>query len=686
MAKETRRVNQRPITTRPYGTDKSRPGGGPVGSQAQYDHERDMEEIRHQHALELERNRAQNARDLYVFQHGPSDTTIVGGFSAEAKGGRFRVRGGLKSKKVRYAGDWGTGVGGTGLGVASGEAAPGGGVRVTNDWWAPVDTWATRDKDGKVVAPEYTGLDLGDMNFPRGNGRFQGGVLDRTFIARMTQQLMGGMSPDDPNYGRAYDRARAAAREMHNQGLANFQSWARGQRELRDRMAREQRRATREERALEASRAPVQQPEAGPAETSVPAQQLPPGYSVAPKDDTKTSISDLYVPEAWGKSTQAAAKGGSSGLPPTAISYWNEETGEYGKKETPVAAPAPEKPLPTNIADYSDKDIERASGALVKGTAGKWTTPPASNSPVPQKVPWQQAEQNASGSFETTGTRVAGSHKYVNKKTGKVESTPRVIGTLKYRPNDDALGKRTVADWEKRGVGGAGLKSAQANTLRQARDQAQAERDLEPLNDELAGRNRPAPLKSVNQDLKTPQGKPSLSDRLRAIPAPENSYVDKRPVSHPVAPTEVVMPKAPPLDRGLDDALIKEAERSRRGARFNGLDDLTPVYIPGDPESTQEINRAKRDFLRNAMRGGGTNGNVVGRFDAALARLGIGLDGLPLPSSLAGLSSREAPSAGVSPRKPTPDYTRERERRLRNARTILEARGKLSRKGYGRYR
>lgn len=152
-----------------------------------------MEDIRHQHALELEQNRAQNARDLYVFQHGPSDTTVVGGFSAEAKGGRFRVRGGLKSKHVRAAGDWGTGVGGSGIGGASGEVAPKGGVRVTDDWWAPRDTWATRDKDGNVVAPEYTGLDLGDMNFPRGNGRFQGGVLDRTFIARMTQQLMGGM-------------------------------------------------------------------------------------------------------------------------------------------------------------------------------------------------------------------------------------------------------------------------------------------------------------------------------------------------------------------------------------------------------------------------------------------------------------------------------------------------------------
>lgn len=657
-----------PKVNRPQSKVTNRPGvlpkqTGPheAGASDRYAHERDMEEIRHRHALELEQNRAQNARDLYVFQHGPSDTTVVGGFSAEARGGRFRVRGGLKSKRVRYAGDWGTGIGGPGMGGAVGEVAPEGGVRVTDDWWAPRDTWATRDKDGKVVAPEYTGLDLGDMNFPRGNGRFQGGVLDRTFIARMTQQLMGGMSPDDPNYGRAYDRARSVAREMHNQGLANFQSWARGQRELRDRMARERKRATREERALEASRAPVQQPEAAPAETSAPAQQLPPGYSAAPQDDTKTSISDLYVPEAWGKSTQAAEKGGSAGRPTTAISYWDEETGEYGKKETPVAAPAPEKPLPTNIADYSDKDIERASGALVKGTAGKWTTPPEPNSQLPHKVSWQQAEQNASGTItSTTNTRVSGSHKYVNKKTGKVESTPRVVGTQTYVPNDDVLANRTVADWEKRGVGGAGLKSAQANTLRQARDQAQFERDLQPLNDELAGRNRPAPLKSVNQDLKTPQGRPSLSDRLRAIPAPENPYVDKRPVSHPVAPTEVVMPKAPALDAGLDDAL--------KGLAESGRSSLLPAGMKKAPAPA---------------------GPAPSRLETLASRPPAAYDGAtPVrPSS----DIRRTPSISDQPdnassRKPAPDYARERERRLRNARTILEARGKPSRKGYGRYR
>lgn len=175
----------------PAGRNSYRP---PFGLDEKYAHERELEAIRLRNALEVEDRRSRNARDLYVLQHGASDTTVVGGFSAEAKGGRFRMRGGMKSKHGRRPGEWGTGIGGpVGSDAASLDVSPGGGVRVTDDWWAPRDTWATRDKDGNVVAPEYTGLDLGDMNFPRGNGRFQGGVLDRTFIARMTQQLMGGV-------------------------------------------------------------------------------------------------------------------------------------------------------------------------------------------------------------------------------------------------------------------------------------------------------------------------------------------------------------------------------------------------------------------------------------------------------------------------------------------------------------
>lgn len=181
-----------PATIRtPVGKHRYRPSSG---LDEKYAHERELEEIRLRNALEVEDRRSRNARDLYVLQHGASGMTVVGGFSAEAKGGRFRMRGGMKSKHVREPGAWGTGIGGpVGSDAASLDVSPGVGVRVTDDWWAPRDTWATRDKDGRVTAPEYTGLDLGDMNFPRGNGRFQGGVLDRTFIARMTQQLMGGV-------------------------------------------------------------------------------------------------------------------------------------------------------------------------------------------------------------------------------------------------------------------------------------------------------------------------------------------------------------------------------------------------------------------------------------------------------------------------------------------------------------
>lgn len=554
---------------RPQPRMKNRPGVMPkstglydTGASERYAHERELEAIRLRNALEVEDRRSRNARDLYVLQHGASDTTVVGGFSAEAKGGRFRMRGGMKSKHVREPGAWGTGIGGpVGSDAASFDVSPGGGVRVTDDWWAPRDTWATRDKDGRVVAPEYTGLDLGDMNFPRGNGRFQGGVLDRTFIARMTQQLMDGISPDDPNYGRAYDRARAAAREMHNQGLANFQSWARGQRELRDRTAREERMRTREERALEASKSQVQQPETAPV---LQKQDLPPGYSAQPATpqlpaDDGQSV-DLHAFDRRKTGTQAASKGGNSVLSGPALSYFDGGDGKYTGKPRKVATPelAPETPLPDNIADYSDKDIERASSALVNGTAGKWTTPPSAppSSTPAQKPTWQQAMPGASGTFETTGSSGVRSIKRVDRKTGRVSYDVR--GTLNetYRPDDDNLAKRTVADWEARGVGGAGLKSAQANTLRQARDRAQIERDVQPLNDELAGRNRPAPLKSISRDLKTPQGLPSLSDRLREIPAKEKSFAaSKRPVSNPVAPTETVMPKAPDMGANLDSAL-----------------------------------------------------------------------------------------------------------------------------------
>lgn len=556
---------------RPQPRMKNRPGVMPkstglydTGASERYAHERELEAIRLRNALEVEDRRSRNARDLYVLQHGASDTTVVGGFSAEAKGGRFRMRGGMKSKHVREPGAWGTGIGGpVGSDAASLDVSPGGGVRVTDDWWAPRDTWATRDKDGNVVAPEYTGLDLGDMNFPRGNGRFQGGVLDRTFIARMTQQLMGGISPDDPNYGRAYDRARAAAREMHNQGLANFQSWARGQRELRDRTARENRMRTREERALEASKSQVQQPETVPV---LQKQDLPPGYSAQPAaNDGQPAVDDgqsvdLHAFDRRQTGTQAADKGGKSVLSGQALSYFDGGDGKYTGKPSKVATPepAPETPLPDNIADYSDKDIERASNVLVKGTAGKWTTPPSAppSSTPAQKPTWQQARSGASGTFETTGSSGVRSIKRVDRKTGRVSYDVR--GTLNetYRPGDDNLAKRTVADWEARGVGGAGLKSAQANTLRQARDRAQIERDVQPLNDELAGRNRPAPLKSISRDLKTPQGLPSLSDRLREIPAQEKSFAaGKRPVSNPVAPTETVMPKAPDMGATLDSAL-----------------------------------------------------------------------------------------------------------------------------------
>lgn len=556
---------------RPQPRMKNRPGVMPkstglydTGASERYAHERELEAIRLRNALEVEDRRSRNARDLYVLQHGASDTTVVGGFSAEAKGGRFRMRGGMKSKHVREPGAWGTGIGGpVGSDAASLDVSPGGGVRVTDDWWAPRDTWATRDKDGNVVAPEYTGLDLGDMNFPRGNGRFQGGVLDRTFIARMTQQLMGGISPDDPNYGRAYDRARAAAREMHNQGLANFQSWARGQRELRDRTARENRMRTREERALEASKSQVRQPETVPV---LQKQDLPPGYSAQPAaNDGQPAVDDgrsvdLHAFDRRQTGTQAADKGGKSVLSGQALSYFDGGDGKYTGKPSKVATPepAPETPLPDNIADYSDKDIERASNVLVKGTAGKWTTPPSAppSSTPAQKPTWQQARSGASGTFETTGSSGVRSIKRVDRKTGRVSYDVR--GTLNetYRPGDDNLAKRTVADWEARGVGGAGLKSAQANTLRQARDRAQIERDVQPLNDELAGRNRPAPLKSISRDLKTPQGLPSLSDRLREIPAQEKSFAaGKRPVSNPVAPTETVMPKAPDMGATLDSAL-----------------------------------------------------------------------------------------------------------------------------------
>ena len=525
---------------RPQPRMKNRPGVMPkstglydTGASERYAHERELEAIRLRNALEVEDRRSRNARDLYVLQHGASDTTVVGGFSAEAKGGRFRMRGGMKSKHVREPGAWGTGIGGpVGSDAASFDVSPGGGVRVTDDWWAPRDTWATRDKDGRVVAPEYTGLDLGDMNFPRGNGRFQGGVLDRTFIARMTQQLMDGISPDDPNYGRAYDRARAAAREMHNQGLANFQSWARGQRELRDRTAREERMRTREERALEASKSQVQQPETAPV---LQKQDLPPGYSAQPATpplpaDDGQSV-DLHAFDRRKTGTQAASKGGNSVLSGPALSYFDGGDGKYTGKPSKVATPelAPETPLPDNIADYSDKDIERASSALVNGTAGKWTTPPSAppSSTPAQKPTWKQAMPGASGTFETTGSSGVRSIKRVDRKTGRVSYDVR--GTLNetYRPDDDNLAKRTVADWEARGVGGAGLKSAQANTLRQARDRAQIERDVQPLN-----------------------------DRLREIPAKDKSFAaGKRPVSNPVAPTETVMPKAPDMGANLDSAL-----------------------------------------------------------------------------------------------------------------------------------
>ena len=521
---------------RPQPRMKNRPGVMPkstglydTGASERYAHERELEAIRLRNALEVEDRRSRNARDLYVLQHGASDTTVVGGFSAEAKGGRFRMRGGMKSKHVREPGAWGTGIGGpVGSDAASFDVSPGGGVRVTDDWWAPRDTWATRDKDGRVVAPEYTGLDLGDMNFPRGNGRFQGGVLDRTFIARMTQQLMDGISPDDPNYGRAYDRARAAAREMHNQGLANFQSWARGQRELRDRTAREERMRTREERALEASKSQVQQPETAPV---LQKQDLPPGYSAQPATpplpaDDGQSV-DLHAFDRRKTGTQAASKGGNSVLSGPALSYFDGGDGKYTGKPSKVATPelAPETPLPDNIADYSDKDIERASSALVNGTAGKWTTPPSAppSSTPAQKPTWQQAMPGASGTFETTGSSGVRSIKRVDRKTGRVSYDVR--GTLNetYRPDDDNLAKRTV---------------------------------VQPLNDELAGRNHPAPLKSISRDLKTPQGLPSLSDRLREIPAKEKSFsASKRPVSNPVAPTETVMPKAPDMGANLDSAL-----------------------------------------------------------------------------------------------------------------------------------
>ena len=582
-----------PTVNRPQLKVKNRPGVLPrstgaydIGASDRYAHERELEAIRLRNALEVEDRRSRNARDLYVLQHGASDTTVVGGFSAEAKGGRFRLRGGMKSKHVRRPGAWGIGIGDpVGSDAASLDTSPGGGVRVTDDWWAPRDTWATRDKDGNVVAPEYTGLDLGDMNFPRGNGRFQGGVLDRTFTARMTQQLMGGISPDDPNYGRAYDRARAAAREMHNQGLANFQSWARGQRELRDRTAREERMRTREERALEASKSQVQQPETAPV---LQKQDLPPGYSAQPAASAQPVADDgqsvdLHAFDRRQTGTQAADKGGKSVLSGQALSYFDGGDGEYTGKPSKVAAPepAPETPLPDNIADYSDKDIERASGVLVKGTAGKWTTPPSapSSSTPAQKPTWQQAKSGASGTFETTGSSGVRSVKHVDRKTGRVSYDVR--GTLNetYRPGDDNLAKRTVADWEARGVGGAGLKSAQANTLRQARDRAQIERDVQPLNDELAGRNRPAPLKSIGRDLKTPQGLPSLPDRLREIPAREKSFAaGRRPVSNPVAPTETVMPKAPDMGATLDSALKDLLPSPRVPSR--GAYDLETILGP----------------------------------------------------------------------------------------------------------
>lgn len=630
---------------RPQPRMKNRPGVMPkstglydTGASERYAHERELEAIRLRNALEVEDRRSRNARDLYVLQHGASDTTVVGGFSAEAKGGRFRMRGGMKSKHVRAPGAWGTGIGGpVGSDAASFDVSPGGGVRVTDDWWAPRDTWATRDKDGNVVAPEYTGLDLGDMNFPRGNGRFQGGVLDRTFIARMTQQLMGGISPDDPNYGRAYDRARAAAREMHNQGLANFQSWARGQRELRDRTAREERMRTREERALEASKSQVQQPETVPAFQK---QDLPPGYSAQPAtpplpaDDGQSA--DLHAFDRLQDGTQAASKGGNSVLSGPALSYFDGGDGKYTGKPSKVETPepAPETPLPDNIADYSDKDIERASGALVKGTAGKWTTPPSAlPSSVPAQRPtWQQARSGASGTFETTGSSGVRSIKRVDRKTGRVSYDVR--GTLNetYRPGDDNLAKRTVADWEARGVGGAGLKSAQANTLRQARDRALIERDVQTLNAELATETpRTLPLKPIDRNLKEPRAaQPSLADRLRALPVPARADAGgRRSTRVEPAPMKVEVPTPPPLDAGLDAALGKELEASRRA-------------------------------LLPAMRSRAEAPGAAGRL-ATLA------------AQFATPSVRRQDDA--KPReKWAPDYARERERRRANARHILDVR------------
>ena len=526
------------MVVRPGTVYKGRVGRIRDGDDAKYAHERELAEINRQTALETEALRQRGARDLYALRNAASDTTVFGHFSAEAKGGRFRMRGGMKSKHVRDPAAWAVGVGGF-EDSASANDDSGAGVRVTDDWWAPRDTWATRDKDGNVVTPEYTGLDLGDMNFPRGNGRFQGGVLDRTFIARTTQQLMSGMSLDDPNYKKAHERARAVARELHNQGLANFQSWARGQRELRDRTARENRMRTREERALEASNAPVQRPETAPA-----AQQrddLPPGYTVQPEapqrpaDDGQSMnlhVFDGITDRITG--TQAADKGGDSVLSGPALSYFDGGKGEYTGKPREIAGSelAPQAPLPDNIADYSDKDIERAASALVHGTAGKWLTRPPTNVP---KQTWRQAESGASGEFVTTGSSGVRSIKHTDRRTGKVSYDVRGTLNRTYRTGDDKLAKRTIADWEARGVGGAGLKSAQANTIREARDKAQIERDVEPLNDELAGRNRPPPIKSLDRATR------GLSVRLSP---PARSATPATPAT-PAAPARSAMPATP---------------------------------------------------------------------------------------------------------------------------------------------
>lgn len=294
--KSSARRPQPPITS---GRDGRRYGSAGAGASA-----KELEELRAKHRKEENEQQARLARDAAEHRaaldmardeavldrrshsRGWSTTAL----SARASGGSVKIKGTSRSgwtqgaSRARAARD----VIGTGASDRGAGRRPSVGVRVSDDWWAPVDMGSYYDADGKVVTRRYEGGDLGDMNFPRGNGRFQGGVLDPSFISRTTADLMGDMDPSSPGYDRAYQRARSQAREMHAAGMEAFRSWARWAREARDRDDRDRRlaaRKSRSERAMDAAAAPVVRPEKPVAQA--PAAQAPVDRGPSPVDGAR---------------------------------------------------------------------------------------------------------------------------------------------------------------------------------------------------------------------------------------------------------------------------------------------------------------------------------------------------------------------------------------------------------------